>query len=243
MLLPILHDDSELVVVNKPSGLLVHRSSIDRQTSEAALQIVRDQVGQHVYPVHRLDRATSGALIFAKTSEAARHLAEQFAAQTVSKIYLAIVRGAPAQTTTLDYPLREELDRKSDKRARLNKPAQPAVTDFTSIATCELNVCVDKYPVAWYSLVRAIPRTGRKHQIRRHLRHLGHPIIGDITYGSGKHNQFFERQYEIRRLLLACVELRLQHPGTQQALTIKAPLCEDFKKLATQLGWSSHLEG
>jgi tRNA pseudouridine65 synthase len=240
--LPILYKDNDLVVVNKRSGLLVHRSGIDRQATEFAMQVVRDQINQRVFPVHRLDRSTSGALVFALSSSVARFLAREFSDHRVEKTYLAVVRGVPQNEVLLDYPLREELDAKSDQRARKNKPAQSAVTFFTKLASHEFPVQVDKYPTSRYSLVRAVPKTGRKHQIRRHLRHLGHPIIGDVTYGSGKHNRFFEESFNVRRLLLACTKIAFQHPSSNEVLRIRAPLSEDFRSLVERLGWGDQLD-
>ena len=240
MPLPILYRDDHLVVVNKSSGLLVHRSAIDRHATEFALQIVRDQLGQNVYPVHRLDRPTSGALIFALSPSVARSLNQEFANTQVTKTYLAIVRGTPALQVTVDYPLKEELDPKSDRQARTNKPAQTAITHFLRLATHEFPVAVDKFPTSRYSLVQAQPKTGRKHQIRRHLRHLGHPIIGDVNYGSGKHNRFFRDQLHVGRLLLACTEISFLHPVSQSPVSIRAPLAEDFQNLLDTLGWQAH---
>ena len=235
--LPILYQDKDLVVVHKHSGLLVHKSLIDRHASQFALQIVRDQIGQHVYPVHRLDRPTSGALMFALSREGARHLSEEFAQGKVQKSYLAVVRGSPPLQTTIDYPLREELDAKSDRMAQAHKPAQSAITEVITLATCELPFCVDKFPTTRYSLVKAKPKTGRKHQIRRHLRHLGHPIIGDVNHGSGKHNRFFKQHLDSHRLLLACTELSLTHPRTHKTICIQSPLASEFKSVLQKLGW------
>jgi len=240
--LPILFQDQDLVVVNKTSGLLVHRSAIDRHATEFALQTVRDQIGRTVYPVHRLDRATSGALIFALSQESARALTRSFACGEVSKTYLAVVRGTPPQHVILDYPLREELDPKSDTMARVDKPAQPAVTEFFTLANYEFPVMVDKFPTARYALVKAIPKTGRKHQIRRHLHHLGHPIIGDVNHGSGKHNRFFRTELNSHRLLLACTEMAFQHPTGRRRVTVKAPLAEEFRRVVEKLGWGAHVE-
>lgn len=242
MPLPILFQDEHLVVVNKSSGLLVHRSAIDRHATEFALQTVRDQIGRSVYPVHRLDRATSGALIFALSSEMARVLSEQFSSGQVTKKYLAIVRGIPGEDILLDYPLKEELDAKSDRMARKDKPAQPAVTAFSTLASYEFPVRVDKYPTSRYALVRAEPRTGRKHQIRRHLHHLGHPIIGDVTYGSGKHNRFFRESFQIQRLFLACTEMSFVHPATARPLAVRAPLADDYASVVWKLGWEKCLD-
>lgn len=237
MALPILYQDQSLIFVNKPSGLLVHRSAIDRQATEFAMQTVRDQIGQHVYPVHRLDRATSGVLVFALSTQTARTLSEAFANGEVGKTYLAVVRGVPEGEVDVDYPLKEELDRKTDALADPHKAAQPAQTYFKRLATHEFPVQVDKFPSSRYSLVQAQPKTGRKHQIRRHLRHLGHPIIGDVTYGVGKHNRFFETTFKVRRLLLACTEICLRHPVLGTELRVQAPLAEDFSRVIEEIGW------
>lgn len=241
MSLPVLYQDDDIVVVNKSSGLLVHRSDIDRHATEFAMQMVRDQIGQLVYPVHRLDRATSGALVFALSPEAARELSLEFASGTVSKKYVAIVRGILKEEITLDYPLKEELDRKSDTMARKDKPAQAAVTKFSTLASYEFPVKVDKYPTSRYSLVEARPKTGRKHQIRRHLHHLGHPIIGDVTYGSGKHNRFFRESFKVQRLFLACTEISFSHPKAKTSLTVQAPLAPEFGAVVEKLGWGGAL--
>jgi tRNA pseudouridine65 synthase len=239
--LPILYQDDDVVVVHKASGLLVHRTALDRHATEFALQSVRDQLGRSVYPVHRLDRATSGALVFALSAEAARALTEEFTQGRVEKVYLAVVRGTPPSEVCIDYPLKEELDPKADRLARIDKPAQPARTKVTRLAEYEFAYAVDKFPTARYSLVRAEPRTGRKHQIRRHLRHIGHPIIGDVTYGIGKHNRFFAETLQVRRLLLASVEVTFRHPRTGVRTQVRAALAPDFQKLMERLGWESHL--
>ncbi len=235
-MIPILFQDSALVVVNKPSGLLVHRTGLDRHETLFALQMVRDQIGQHVFPVHRLDRPTSGALIFAKSAETARALAEQFAERQVIKEYLAVVRGYAPEKVLVDHPLREEQDEIADRRTREDKPAQAAVTVIERLGAVEFPVAVDKYPTARYSLVRATPLTGRKHQIRRHLSHISHPIIGDVTHGKGKHNRFFAERFGIRRLLLACTGVEFRHPLDGRPIRVRAPLSADFLQLLKDLG-------
>jgi len=242
MPLPVLFHDKDLLVVSKPAGLLVHRTALDRSGTEFALQMARDQIGTAVYPVHRLDRPTSGALIFALSREMARAMSEEFTARRVGKSYLAVVRGIPRdRQLRIDYPLREELDAVADRGADEDKPAQEAITDVEVVDTVELPVRVDKYPTSRYALVRAKPVTGRKHQIRRHLRHLGHPIVGDVNHGVGKHNRFFTERFGSRRLLLACTEISFRHPGTGRDVLVQAPLSEDFSSLLGKLGW--HVEG
>jgi len=238
MELPILYRDEDVVVVNKSSGLLVHRSSIDKKADVFAMQVVRDQLNQHVFPVHRLDRPTSGALVFALSSEAAKNLAAEFSEGRVTKVYKAIVRGTPPDDVTLDYPLKEELDEIADAQARSDKPAQPALTVFERLKTYEFPVSVDKFPTARYSLVKAVPKTGRKHQIRRHLRHLGHPIIGDVNHGSGKHNRFFREHFGVSRLWLACTEISFLHPRENRKVQIHAPLADEFQRVLEMMGWN-----
>nr|WP_240554851.1 tRNA pseudouridine(65) synthase TruC [Oceanicoccus sagamiensis] len=237
--LAIIYQDPYLVAINKPSGLLVHRSKIDRHETRFALQMLRDQLGQHVFPVHRLDKPTSGVLLFALSSEIARQVSQAFANNQVSKSYLAIVRGWCAEQGTIDYALKEQLDKMTDKLSRSDKPAQTAVTHFKRLATVELPFAVDKYPQSRYSLVEAKPITGRKHQLRRHFKHIAHPIIGDAKHGKGSHNRFFQSQFDCHRLLLACTSLSIPHPISGEMVKLDAPLATDFQSVIAQLGWSS----
>ncbi len=234
MVLDILYKDDHIVAINKPAGLLVHRSKSARQESEAAMILLRDQINQWVYPVHRLDRPTSGVLLFALCPTSARALSETFISHEVTKKYQAIVRGYAPNEMTVDYPLKEEID-PIFKIKNTNRDPQSAKTIIKLLAKAELPICVDKYPTSRYSLVEAIPITGRRHQIRRHLRHLNHPIIGDINHGSGVHNKFFETEYKVRKMLLSCTELTLPHPIENKPLTIKAPLPPYFQTLTKTL--------
>ena len=162
--LPLVFRDEHLVVINKPAGLLVHRSHLDRHETRFALQLLRDQIGQHVYPVHRLDKPTSGVLVFALSSEIARELSLQFEQRQVDKRYLAVVRGYCPEQGAIDYPLKEQHDKTADSRSRQDKPAQEAFTSYSRLATIELPVSVDRYPQTRYSLVQLRPPTGRRHQ-------------------------------------------------------------------------------
>jgi len=174
-LLEILYQDEYLVAINKPSGLLVHRSMIDRHETQFALQMVRDQIGARVYPFHRLDKPTSGILLFALNPEIARLMTAAFSMREIKKEYLAVVRGYAEQQAVINYPLKEERDKMTDRQALQNKEAQPAITKFQTQATVELPYAVGRYSAARYSLIKAWPRTGRKHQIRRHMKHIYHP--------------------------------------------------------------------
>lgn len=191
MALAVLHLDDHLAIVDKPSGLIVHRGwGADAQDVMRAL---RDQLGRRVYPVHRLDRGTSGALAFALDPEAARALGDAFAGGRVDKRYIALVRGHPPDEVVVDHPIPGEPD----------GPRVPAVTVVRRLAVWER-----------YALVEATPRTGRLHQVRRHLKHLSCPVIGDVNYGKGEHNRLFRERFGLHRLCLHALALRLPHPAT-----------------------------
>ena len=240
--LPILYRDDQLIAVHKPSGLLVHRTVLDRHETRFAVQILRDQIGQHVHPVHRLDRGTSGVLLFALDREIGRQLSAQFAAQQVEKNYLAVVRGYPDESGCIDHPLSREYDDYEFRSAAASGEAQNAVTRYRRLATVELPFRIDRYPTSRYALLELKPETGRRHQLRRHLKHIAHPIIGDATYGKGRHNRLFQEQFGCHRLLLACREMRLNHPVSGEPLTLNAPLAPDFAALLEQLGWEAPAE-
>jgi tRNA pseudouridine65 synthase len=223
--LPILYRDDWLVVVDKPAGLLVHRSPVDARETRFAVQMLRDQLGRHVYPVHRLDKGTSGALVFALDPATARDLSEAFAGAAVGKWYLALVRGWPDERGDIDHALRPVED---DVLPANKRSPQSARTGYERLETFEIPHRVDRYPSSRYALLRLQPHTGRRHQLRRHLAHLSHPIVGDSTYGKGAHNRLFARLYGVRRLMLACVRLELPHPVTQRRLRVDAPLAEEF---------------
>jgi len=235
--LPVLYQDEQLVAVNKPVGLLVHRSSIDRHENENAMKIVRDQLGQWVYPLHRLDKSTSGVLVFALDQETARRMTRSFTDETISKRYVAIVRGFTKEAERIDHPLKDIFDKMTDQKAERNKPAKQSVTDYWRLASIELPHPVGRYSTARYSLITVSPLTGRNHQIRRHLKHIFHPILGDTTYGDGKQNDFFRRQFNCHRLLLHAYKIEFIHPYTGQPLYVQAPLDHTFAALLEELQW------
>lgn len=234
----ILYRDEWLVAVYKPAGMLVHRSRIDPRETQVALQVVRDRLGQWVYPVHRLDKPVAGVLLMALSPDAARVMGDRFTQASVFKSYLAVVRGYTAERGSIDYPLREQLDVTTDAGADPNKPAQRAVTEYERLASVELPLSVGRYPTARYSLLRVMPRTGRKHQIRRHLKHIFHPLIGDTTYGDGRHNQLFRQHFTCARLLLLAQRLRFTHPVTRAEVTVEATPDAEFQSMLAALGWT-----
>ena len=222
--LEIIYQDSDLVAINKPSGLLVHRSMIAKHETRFAIQLLRDQLGQRVYPVHRLDRPTSGVLLFALSSAVAREVSELFQQKRVEKQYIALVRGWIKESGCLDYPLKEQQDSYTDSKASSDKPAQEAVTRYRPLAHFELPYPVGRYDSVRYSWLELTPETGRKHQLRRHMAHLRHPIIGDTTHGDGKQNHFFWQHFSHQRLMLHASVLNLPIGGGETPLRLHAPL-------------------
>ena len=219
-MLEIIYQDENLIAINKPHGLLVHQSSIARDATEFALQLLRDQVGKHVSPVHRLDRKTSGILLFAfdKVSEIAMH--QQFMNAETDKKYLAIVRGFTPDAMDIDYPLAKE-----------NGTMQDAFTSFRTLQRAEIAVAFGKHPTSRYSLIEATPKTGRMHQLRRHFSHILHPIIGDRTHGCNKQNKLFKARWDMTTMLLHASELSFAHPITKERIHLKAGLHDEFKRV------------
>ncbi len=232
MALKIIYQDEHYIAIDKPAGLLVHRSNVDRSETEFAVQQLRDQIERRVYPLHRLDKPTSGLLLFAFDSEAASRLSEQFLDHTIKKAYLAIVRGYAPDYVHVDHPVKAQ----QDKYAKNN--GQQGITDVYTLAKCELEIANDKYPKSRYSLVELRPQTGRRHQLRYHMKHLSHPILGDPRYGKNIHNDLFKIHFQNQRLLLASIGVSFIHPFTQQVLELNCLPSDDFMAVATQLGWS-----
>ena len=237
-MLTVLYRDDRLVAIDKPSGWLVHRSNLDRHETRILVQALRDQLDRHVHPVHRLDKGTSGVLLFALDSDTARVLGQQFEHNEVRKRYLAVVRGWPAEHGVIDHPLKPERDEYGDAP---RGEAQAALTEYCRLASADFPVAVDRYPTARYALMALEPHTGRRHQLRRHMKHIAHPIIGDATHGKGVHNRFFQTQFGCHRLLLACTDIHFRHPETGQSLQLKAPVGDQFASVITQLGWAQGL--
>lgn len=237
MNLEILYQDETLIAINKPAGMLVHRSWLDKHETVFAMQTLRDQIGQHVFPIHRLDRPTSGVLLFALNSETARLMSEQFEQHQIEKSYLAVVRGYLLSEGRIDYPLKVVQDKIADKFSGEKEP-QRAVTDYQSLACVEMPYPAGKFQTARYSLVQLFPQTGRKHQLRRHLKHLFHPIIGDTNYGDLHQNRAFTANTGCDRLFLHSNQLRFTHPHTLQKIEVNAPLDEQWQSVFSQFGWT-----
>lgn len=236
-MLEILYQDDVLVAVNKPAGMLVHRSWLDRHETQFVMQTLRDQIGQRVYPIHRLDRPTSGVLLFALNSEIANLLCRQFEQKQIEKQYLAVVRGYVTGHGEIDYPLKVQLDKIADKFSQPDKAPQSAVTFYEGLQTVEMPYGVGRYATSRYSLVRLIPQTGRKHQLRRHMKHIFHPILGDTQYGDLHQNRALMEHTGCARLLLHAEKLTFVHPLTQRPMTIQAGLDAQWQNLMQTFQW------
>lgn len=229
---PILFSDEHFIAINKPPGILMHRTRISEDTV-FVVQLLRDQLGQRVYPVHRLDRATSGVLIFGKTPEAAGRLGEQVMDKSVEKKYLVVVRGWTPESGTIDYAL----DDPDSGKGRL-----PAVTHFTRLGTSEIDAPIGlRYKTARFSLVEARLETGRRHQIRKHFAHLNHPVINDKRHGDVKQNTYFREVFGMKRMLLHAFEVVFQHPYSGETICIQAPVDEEFARALEITGLLSFL--
>ena len=228
-LIPIVYEDEYYVVVDKPTKLLVHRTAMSRDTI-FLLQELRNQLGYHVYPVHRLDRPTSGLIIFGKSKEAHLKMSEIFRERQITKTYWAVVRGW-CENGTCDKSLRKVDDRGDFMGARVD-----AITHYTELARYELPFFVDKYPMTRYALAEVKPETGRYHQIRRHFKSLSHPLLGDTKYGKPVHNSFLRETIGLDRLMLIANRLQFSHPYTQEAIDIKLPKNEHFEQF---INWAA----
>jgi tRNA pseudouridine65 synthase len=225
-----LHEDARLLVVDKPPGLLVHRSALDAHERDSVVDRIECETGRRPWPVHRLDRGTSGVLVLARDAEAARSLGAAFETGAVAKRYLALVRGWPADAGRIDHPLARD-----PERASAGQPTRPAVTRYAVLARFDWPFSVDpRHPSARYALIEAFPETGRRHQIRRHLKHAGHPLVGDATHGKGVHNRAVAAWLGVTRLWLHAATLELPHPDDGRPLRIDAPPGPQWGRLLDQ---------
>lgn len=216
-MLEILFQDEYLVAINKPHGLLVHRSPIAADASEFAIQLLRDQLGQKVHPTHRLDRKTSGVLLFALDENSNRLMQQDFMNKKVDKNYLAFVRGFTPAVGTIDYELTTDEGK-----------VQDAITHFSTLEQFEVEVPLGKHPSSRYSLISVNPETGRMHQIRKHMAHIFHPIIGDRPHGCNKQNKLFLERWDMNKMLLHASEIRFEHPITKAVIHVEAEKSPEF---------------
>ncbi len=230
MELEIVYEDDQLVAINKPHGLLVHRTNIANDATEFALQILRDQLGQHVFPCHRLDRKTSGVLLFALDEMTNRLMQAKFADGQITKKYLAIVRGYTSNKGIIDYPLKKD-----------DGNLQEAVTPYKTIDRTELNIPFSGQSTSRYSLVKIEPLTGRMHQIRKHFAHIFHPIIGDRPHGCNKQNKLFKDKWDMTTMMLHAAMVQFEHPSTSKETIISSQPLAEFTRVMRILGFDIDL--
>ncbi|MDG1427626.1 MAG: pseudouridine synthase [Crocinitomicaceae bacterium] len=230
MELLILYEDPHLVAIHKPNGLLVHRTKLAADATEFALQLLRDQLGIKVYPTHRLDRKTSGILLFAKDEDSNREMQKLFMEQKVEKEYLAIVRGWIDDKLTLDYPLYNEAGKKQD-----------AITTILPIEQVEIDLPFGKFSTSRYTCTKVKPETGRIHQIRKHFAHLRHPIVGDRPHGCNKQNKLFKEHFFMTKLMLHASSLSFVHPISLEQVVINSQYCDEFERMIDELGFTTPL--
>lgn len=228
--LEIIYRDDKFVAINKSHGLIVHPTPMARDATESALFTLKHQIGEYLYTAHRIDRKTSGVLVFALEREALRQIKYQFDNHLVQKTYIAIVRGYfQPEELVLDHPLINE-----------NGVEQQAVTTFRLLGQAEIPISSGRYDSSRYSIIECIPKTGRFHQIRKHLAHLRHPIIGDRPHGCNKQNRFFKAQWNMTSMLLHAWQLSFTiEAGTYQ---FEASYSDVYKQIATQLGLAQYLK-
>lgn len=227
MELEILYRDTDFIAINKPHGLLVHKTRLANDTEDFALQMLRDQVGCHVYPAHRIDRKTGGVLLFTFNQDVLSAIRTMFDVRNISKTYLAIVRGYTDDSGLIDYPLRNEKGK-----------SQEAITAYETIERIEVVMNFGKFPTQRYSLVKVRPHTGRMHQIRKHFAHILHPIIGDRPHGCNKQNKHFKEQWNMITMLLHAHSLGFMHPVSDKPVFIQAQPGNDFIRVSKLLGFN-----
>lgn len=225
----VIYHDEDYLAIHKPPGIHVHPTRLSPRSEATILPLLQDQMQQDLFTVHRLDRATSGVLLFAKHNDAARKMSLLFAERKIEKRYLAVVRGYIDEGGRVDHALKESPGK---------EPAE-AQSDYRRLATVELPIPVGQFATARYSLVEVRPLTGRKQQIRRHMAHLSHPIIGDTGEGDGRHNRLFRTHFNMHRLLLMAIELRFVHPFTGKQTRIYGPPPENVLEMFEKLGWGA----
>jgi tRNA pseudouridine65 synthase len=228
--LRILFADDDLVAIDKPAGLLVHPTALDAHEERTALKLLRDQLGGWVWPLHRLDKGTSGVLLFARHAQAARQWRQAFEEGRVARQYLALVRGWPPEQGEIDHPLARDPERTSAGQARLE-----ACTRYRRVACIEWPFSVDaRHATSRFALVEACPLTGRRHQIRRHFKHIAHPLVGDATHGKGLLNRAVAGWLGMSRLWLHALHCDVPH--AEGTLRITAPAGPEWHSLLPHAG-------
>ena len=228
MVFDVLFRDEFLIAINKPYGYFVHRTKLDFQADTLVMPALRDQINQYVYPVHRLDRKTAGVLLFALDENTQRIMNTEFAEGNIDKKYHAIARGFTSESMEIDYAITND-----------SGQTQNAITHLITLQQSEIPVSSGKHPTSRYSWVELKPLTGRQHQLRKHMAHIFHPIIGDRPHGCNKQNKFFLENFNLSEMMLNAVELGFVHPYSKNDIIIKAPYSPEFLRMLVELNFKT----
>lgn len=229
MHIPIIYEDDHVFAVNKPNDVLVHKSHYARNiTDHTLIELLQQQTQYHsLMPIHRLDRKTSGVILFAKEKEYLPVFSKLFEHQAIHKTYKAIVRGHTPSSGEIDTPIKRDD----------NGVYKAALTHYKTLATVSLPIPVKPYDNARYSLIELMPKTGRMHQLRKHMNKISHPIVGDHKYGDRFHNRMFVEKMNLSTLLLHATKIEFIHPYSNQVTTITAPLPQPWDEILNKLDW------
>lgn len=228
MIVEIIFEDETIIVVNKPNNVLIHNSYYARNIKDATiLELLQEQLGFPLYPVHRLDRKTSGVLLLAKQKQNVAIFQELFNSNTIEKTYIGIVRGFIEEPKIINTPVKNPDTQIYKDAETLCKPLQKVL----------LNIPVHPYETSRYSLVELKPSTGRMHQLRIHMNKISHPLVGDYKYGDRFHNRMFENKFDCHNMFLHAISLTFKHPLTRQNIEVKAKIPEDWVKIMKKFEW------
>ena len=233
MRLEIIYEDEYMLCVTKPNNVLVHHAYHSRNMSDekSLLQLIQEQIGLKTYPIHRLDRKTSGAILLAKNKEYVSEFQDLFTNNEIQKIYYGVVRGFSPASKTIDSPVK-------GRDANVHKEA---LTELKTLENITLEIPVKPYDTSRYSLVELFPKTGRMHQLRVHSNKISHPLIGDAKYGDKNHDVMFDENFGFKNLFLHAGKLEFTHPFTNEKLILKASFPKDWIALFEKFSWKNPL--
>jgi tRNA pseudouridine65 synthase len=231
MNLDIIFEDQFIICVNKPNNMVVHHAYHSRNVADemALLQLIQAEKGIKVYPIHRLDRKTSGIILLAKETIHVSKFQELFTNNEIEKTYYGVVRGFSPESKIIDSPVK-------GRDASIHKDA---LTYLKTLEQIVLEIPVKPYDSSRYSLVELKPKTGRMHQLRVHTNKISHPLIGDIKYGDKNHDLMFEENFGWKNMFLHAGHLKFKHPFSEEVLILKANFPKDWISLFEEFNWTN----
>ncbi|WP_299104587.1 pseudouridine synthase [uncultured Tenacibaculum sp.] len=229
MNLEIIYEDDFIIGVSKPNNMLVHHSDYSKNVSEEAslIQLLYSQIGHKLYPLHRLDRKTSGIILLSKAPEFVAEFQQLFYNSKIEKIYYGLVRGYSPQELLINTPV----------KGRDSNVYKDAETHLETKESIEINIPVTPYNTARYSIVKLTPKTGRLHQLRIHMNKISFPLIGDPKYGDNNHNHMFKEKFDCNNLFLHAYSLEFTHPYTNKQVILKTPFPNHWIKIKEAFKW------